>query len=338
MESLPTPHNNFFHFALSHLPNARSLIETQLPASALAELDLTTLQLEPGSFIDPDLREKFSDLLFTVELARSADDEQTRENVKPNQQRVLGKKTPALVYFLFEHKSKNDRLTAFQLLTYIVRVWEKRLRDGQTLCPIVPLVVYHGQTGWTAARSLAKLIPYPQGLADDQVDLKFRLLDLAQAGDQEIPGDPILQSKLRLLKYSRSVELRAQLRGILELFAASLTPELIPEWIRITGAYIVSSNNSIDEEQYLETVKSVFPTKYEPGSHVDRAMKEGERLGLEKGKRLGMQEGEMIGRVHMLEEILGDAVTPSETLVELGPEGLSAKLADLQRRLQDRDE
>lgn len=36
MESLPTPHNNFFQFAISHLPTARRLIETQLQQQALA--------------------------------------------------------------------------------------------------------------------------------------------------------------------------------------------------------------------------------------------------------------------------------------------------------------
>lgn len=88
MEQLPTPHNNFFQFALSHLPNARSLIETQLSATALAELNLDTLQLESGSFIDTDLREKFSDLLLSVRLA-DAIVETTAENVEER----------ALVYF-----------------------------------------------------------------------------------------------------------------------------------------------------------------------------------------------------------------------------------------------
>ena len=41
--NLPSPHSNYFHFALSHLPNARSLIESQLPAAALRELKLETL-------------------------------------------------------------------------------------------------------------------------------------------------------------------------------------------------------------------------------------------------------------------------------------------------------
>jgi hypothetical protein len=46
MEQLPTPHNNFFQFALSQLPNARNLIETQLSEAALAELDLESLRLK----------------------------------------------------------------------------------------------------------------------------------------------------------------------------------------------------------------------------------------------------------------------------------------------------
>lgn len=80
MEQLPTPHNNFFHFALSQLPNARGLIETQLSDQALAELNLDSLQLRTGSFIDADLREKFSDLLFSVELAGRENDARWRRS------------------------------------------------------------------------------------------------------------------------------------------------------------------------------------------------------------------------------------------------------------------
>ena len=153
------------------------MIETQLSPAALAELDLDTLKLETGSFIDADLREKFSDLLLSVRMVGSdADSEDDR----------------ALVYFLFEHKSQSDSLTVFQLLSDIVRIWEARLRDRMALCPIVPLVVYHGERGWTAARSLTELVKSPSGLGDYQVEFRFPLLDLSQLSDGEIAGDPIL--------------------------------------------------------------------------------------------------------------------------------------------------
>ncbi len=122
-KSLPTPHNNFFQFALSNPIAARSLIETQLPDAVLKELKLDSLKIESGSFVDPDLREKHSDLLMAAELA----------------QPESGKHSRALVYLLFEHKSEPDTLTVLQLLSYILRIWEMQARERGKLSPIIPL-------------------------------------------------------------------------------------------------------------------------------------------------------------------------------------------------------
>jgi len=99
-------------------------------------------------------------------------------------------------------------LTVLQLLSYIVRIWEKRQRAGLPLCPIVPLVVYHGETGWTAARSVAELIPTSSGLAAYQIAFRPPLLDLSLLADEDITGEPILRNTLRLLKYSPSFSSR----------------------------------------------------------------------------------------------------------------------------------
>ena len=202
--SLPTPHNNFFQFALANLANACSLLETQLPAEVVRELNLDSLALETGSFITPELREQRSDLLMSVQLVAQA---------QPSQD--------VLVYFLMEHKSQPDELTAVQLLSYIVRIWERRLRDGKKLCPILPLVIYHGQVKWTAARRIDELMEIPESLRAYQVRFGFPLLDLTQLSDEEIGGESILQSTLQLLKYSRSDRMASKLREILELVAAS---------------------------------------------------------------------------------------------------------------------
>jgi len=322
MEQLPTPHNNFFQFALSQLPNARSLIETQISAAALAELNLDTLQLETGSFIDSDLREKFSDLLLSVRLSDSGVE-------KSNDQ--------ALVYFLFEHKSQTDPLTAFQLLTYIVRVGEKRLRDGLPLCPLVPLVVYHGESGWTAARSMRELVRTPKGLADYQINFEFLLLDLSQLSDEEISGGPVLRSTLRLLKYSRSAYLASKLGEILELLASSLPAGRLSGWIQAIGVYVMSVNKNIDSQQYKQTLKSVFPTQFEPGSLADRLLIQGRKEGREKGREEGREEGKLAGKIQTLQELLGDAVTSDDALLACDRDKLTAELNSLQERLRHRD-
>ncbi|MFN5273245.1 MAG: Rpn family recombination-promoting nuclease/putative transposase, partial [Planctomycetota bacterium] len=43
---LPTPHNNLFHYALSHPQAARDLIRTHLPADLVAAMDLDSLKLQ----------------------------------------------------------------------------------------------------------------------------------------------------------------------------------------------------------------------------------------------------------------------------------------------------
>ncbi|MFZ4082145.1 MAG: Rpn family recombination-promoting nuclease/putative transposase [Pirellula sp.] len=69
--STSTPHNNLFHYALSHAHAARDLIQTHLPADLVAALDLDSLVLQKDSFIDEELRDSYSDLLYSVQLAAS---------------------------------------------------------------------------------------------------------------------------------------------------------------------------------------------------------------------------------------------------------------------------
>ncbi|MEO8271499.1 MAG: Rpn family recombination-promoting nuclease/putative transposase, partial [Aureliella sp.] len=235
----------------------------------------------------------------------------------------------ALVYFLFEHKSQSDPLTVFQLLTYIVRIGEKRLRDGLLLCPIVPLVVYHGESGWTAARSMRELVPAPKGLADYQINFKFLLLDLSQLSDDEISGEPVLQSTLRLLKYSRSTYLGDKLGEILELLASSLSAGRLTGWIQAIGVYVMSVNKNIDSQQYKQTLKSVFPTQFEPGSLADRL--------LIQGREEGREEGKLAGKIQMLQELLGDTPTTDAELQSSSIDTLTTELGALQSRLRQRD-
>ena len=317
MEQLPTPHNNFFHFALSHLPNARGLIETQLSQAALADLNLESLQLQTGSFVDPDLSEKFSDLLFSVELKEALED---------------GVNGQALVYFLFEHKSQSDPLTVLQLLSYILRIWEKRAADGLPLCPVVPLLVYHGETGWTAARSMAELIPATEGLAGYQIQFQPPLLDLSELDDDQIQGEPVLRNTLRLLKYSRSKQLVDKLGEILRLIGNSLPEGHLEDWIQAIGIYVMTVNKNIDQQQYKQTLASILPTQFEPGSLADRLLKQGR----EEGREEGLEEGELIGKTHIVEELLGVSPTPRAELLLIGLDALTSKLAELQQRLRDR--
>src|SRR5215813_2862601 len=109
MTDLTNPHDRFFKELLARPETATDFLVNYLPPEIVALLDLSVPELAKDSFIDEELRQHFSDLLYRVKL-RSGDD--------------------AFVYILFEHKSTPDGWTAFQLLRYEVRIWETERRNG----------------------------------------------------------------------------------------------------------------------------------------------------------------------------------------------------------------
>ena len=54
------------------------------------------------------------------------------------------------VYFFFEHKSYRSKNVAFQLLRYMIEIWEAKMNkeNADELPIIIPLVIYHGKEDW----------------------------------------------------------------------------------------------------------------------------------------------------------------------------------------------
>ncbi|HUM70196.1 MAG TPA: Rpn family recombination-promoting nuclease/putative transposase, partial [Chloroflexota bacterium] len=84
--TVQNPHDRFFRDSFGRPEIARNYLEEYLPANLLALLDLDTLILQEGTFIDESLREQQSDLLY--------------------QTRLKGDGRALFLYFLFEHKSQ----------------------------------------------------------------------------------------------------------------------------------------------------------------------------------------------------------------------------------------
>jgi predicted transposase/invertase (TIGR01784 family) len=308
---LPTPHNNLFHYAFSHATAVRSLLETHLPTNITGILDLSTLTLQKDSFIDPRLRESHADLLYSVQMLRQGESQ-----------------GDALVYILLEHKSQSDELTCFQLLRYIVRIWEQRQRDGQPLCPVVPLVIYHGETAWSAPRSVEELTGVPQELLDCSVRFSFPLLDLGQVPDESLATDPFLQSILNLPKYGRRRDLADRLERIFQWLLEHGETKFRKEHLDAIVVYIMATSVALPMETLTMTVQKIFPTQIEPGSIADQLLK--------KGREEGREEGELFGRIRLLQKLLGLSQSTDEELITKSSADLDAMATELQAQLRMR--
>lgn len=178
----------------------------------------------------------------------------------------------------------------------------------------------------------AEQIPSPPGLAEYQVGLAPILLDLHELTDDQLPGEPVLRCTLELLKYSRSKQLADRLGEILRTFAEYLPDQLMPDWFLAIEVYVMSVNKSLDSQQYKQTLASVLPTKYEPGSLADRLLTQGREEGREEGREQGM----LAGKIQLLEDLLGEPATSTRELLEMSVDSLQIKLSALQQKLRDR--
>jgi len=68
MAEITNPHDRFFAEVFSRADAAREFVLHYLPPEIVAHFDLDTLTPSKDSFIDPELRRTFSDLLFTVKF------------------------------------------------------------------------------------------------------------------------------------------------------------------------------------------------------------------------------------------------------------------------------
>jgi hypothetical protein len=94
----------------------------------------------------------------------------------------------------------------------------------------------------------------------------------------------------------------------------------------------MSVNKDIDAEQFKQTLNSILPTQFEPGSLADRLLIQGREEGREEGDQRGLAKGKLAGKIQILQELLGEPVTMDSELQSLSVDTLTSQLAQLQRK------
>ena len=69
VHKVTNPHDKFFKEVFSQKKTAVNFLAHHLPSDVLEALNLETIEIRKDSFIDEELRESFSDLLYEVKLA-----------------------------------------------------------------------------------------------------------------------------------------------------------------------------------------------------------------------------------------------------------------------------
>ncbi|HEY5955658.1 MAG TPA: Rpn family recombination-promoting nuclease/putative transposase, partial [Polyangiaceae bacterium] len=171
MPNLDSVHDKLWWTSLEDTKDAIAVLRSVLPAALVGRLDWASFVPLPERFVDEAMRDSQADRLYQ---ARCGDSD-------------------VLVYVLCEHKSEVDKWTLLQLLRYMVRIWEYCLAQKPvpaTLLPIIPVIIHHSESGWTATTQFHGL--FAQALMVDEVlrrltpDFEVVIDDISHLSDESL--------------------------------------------------------------------------------------------------------------------------------------------------------
>lgn len=261
--STPTPHDATFQQFLRQPDIARDFIELHLSLELRALCDLSTLKLECSSFVEENLRQYFSDVLYSMKT--TAGDE-------------------GYVHILIEHQSTPDKHMAFRLIRYAVAAMQRHLDAGHKKLPLViPVLFYMG-----------KRSPYPystnwlQEFTDPVQAQKlysgdFPLVDITLIPDDDIMQHRTMAALTLLQKHIRRRDL-AELTD--KLSTILLTGYLSSSQIASLTHYIIHAGDSANAEVFIRELACRVPQHEEELMTIAQQLEQnGIKKGLEQGKR-----------------------------------------------------
>ncbi len=278
MEHPSNPHDKLFRGAWAIKEVALGFFQHYLPHTVLKVLDLKTLEICKDSFVEHELQEYFSDILYKADFGN----------------------TPGYLYVLLEHKSYSDRLVPLQLLEYMLKIWRLHLKQHaglhkkRYLPMIVPMMLFHGPTLWTYEPVFSDLLIGPkEALAEYIPDFKYILLDVTGLSDREIQGTLLGQVVLLLFKHIRDPDFVEQLPHILAILRDLLHTEDGLSYVEMVLRYLVSAAKNVTVDTLKNIVEESLSEK--EGDFVmtlaETLRKEGYEQGIEQGIGQGIEQG-----------------------------------------------
>ena len=276
------PHDKVFRETLNNLETARSFLQHFLPDNVLGLMDLSNLEICKDSFIEKELSDYYSDMLYRVMLSG----------------------TPGYVYVLFEHKSYYDQYVHLQLLEYMVKIWrlfikQQKKKQKQGLPIVIPLLICHGKRSrpQNTARFSSLFTGPVEELSGYVPDFNFDLHDLTRLTDKEIKGTVMARVVLLLFKHVFDPDLLDKLPDILALMKNLMEKETGLQYFETVLRYLFSTMDNVSAETIKEIVEQAISQK--AGEYImtlaESLRREGEIRGEIRGEIKGLSDAIELG-------------------------------------------
>jgi hypothetical protein len=247
-----------------------------IPDDLLHSLDYSTLEKVPGHYVSDDFQQREDDIVWRVKVGHEW----------------------LYLYLLLEFQSRVDKYMALRMMVYIGLLYQDLIKRGDVLAdgrlpPILPIVLYNGDSRWTAATEVAELIPAVPGLVEQfKPKLQYLLIDEnAYSASQLASLNNLVAAVFRL-------EHPADPQNMNDLIA-SLQDWLIDRpdlrrmfalWIRATLMRKPEYGIVLPQVDDLQEINVMLSQRLEEWAHRYKA--EGVLQGIEQGIEQGLVKGE----------------------------------------------
>lgn len=275
---IQNPHDKFFKETFGKVEVAKDFLNNYLPGSIMKIVDMSTLEPQKDSFINKELQEVFSDMLFRVDID----------------------KREGYIYFLFEHKSYISKNISFQLIKYMLEIWESKMNKEriEELPVIIPLVIYHGKNKWNISTNLGQMIngykELPKDVKKYIPDYEYLLYDISGYTDEEIKGGVINKIAMTTLRDIQTKDIEGVIESIYKMIEYLIELEDKQtgiEYFETLMKYVFNARVDLTKEAIIKVMDKIEST-YPEGSDLVMTLAEKFR---EEGKKEGKEEGIEIG-------------------------------------------
>jgi predicted transposase YdaD len=282
-------------FAFSRREHAAGLLKAVLHPKLGEAVAWDTLVLENRSFVSPALRGRHIDLLFSARLAG--------EEVH--------------FYFLVEQQRHVEKLMVLRMGSYLFDAWNDLVKDRPTLDrvpPILPILIHHSPTGWTAATAFPDIVAVPEAfrplLAPHVPSFEMAVVDVSPGRASRIV-EGMLTGLGKMVLFCLSVagddeRLAAGMARMAGAFEAMLAGKDGVDALHAVLRYLLATHRRLSPPRIVRLLEATTSDarKKVIMDELDVFRVEGREEGRREGHREGHLEGRKAGRVEGIAQTL----------------------------------
>lgn len=298
-------HDHSYKLLFSHPEMVKDLLTGFVKDAWVEQLDFSTLEKVSGSYVTEDLRDREDDIIWRV---RWGDDW-------------------LYVYLLLEFQSSEDTYMAVRIMTYLGLLYQDLIRQkaftpGGKLPPVLPVVLYNGETRWTAAQNMADLVErVPGGLECYRPDVAYLLLDEGAMVNDPVWSDQVRNVAAALFRLEHNRDEQDMLNVLGTLVEWLKAPEqtglrrAFVVWIRRVLLPDRAPEMELPDLTALQDLHEVHDMLAE---RIKKWPEQWEERGIQKGLQKGLQEGLQKGRQEAEQRALEEKLKTVRHLLAFG--------------------